>query len=136
MAEINWHGTTFTWNGNTVGNITDMSASFSEAVADIDITNIADTSCINLRPGRAKAGMFEFSLRWNPDDTGWAAMNTDRYTNTARTCVLTCPTGSTNIRQFTGKIVSMDGPVSNGEDSVYSGKVKIKLISAEVTETD
>lgn len=136
MAKRNWKGSTVTWNSQTVGGVTDLEASFFDQIRTIFITDVEDTTKVGKVPGRITAGTLSFKFNFNPDDPGFAAMQTSYETVTSATCVLTGPSGAAlETFTFTGKIMKLDGPMATDKEGIFTGAVQIALLTARASES-
>lgn len=125
MAKLG-HGTTFTWNSNTVGELTSIGG-VSLSADSIEVTTHQSSDYYKeFLPGLIDAGEFPIEGNFKQDDTnGQIAMLTDFNARTSRACVVTFP-DSIATWSFTGFLTSYEiGAADSAGVIPFSATIKI-----------
>jgi hypothetical protein len=86
-------GTTFTWDGKTVGEQVSFAGPGGVA-GTYQVTNLQSTR-VEKRPSLPDEGDFSFECNLVPNDEGQLAILADKASRTVRTCILTLSDGTT-----------------------------------------
>lgn len=122
-------GVTFTWNANTVGEITDFTGPGGAANV-IDATHLGSTAREKIM-GIADEGQFSFELNYVPTDAGQSALEADRLTRTRRACVLTLTDSPATTKSFNAYCLEFS--ISGGVDDKISASVTLEIDGAVTT---
>lgn len=123
-------GTTFSWNGNVVGELTSISG-MQKTTAFTDVTTHEDTDAFTKElPTLITAGDITLEGFFDPADTdGQLALSADQDSRTLRTVTITFPSNTGTVFTFSGYV--MDTNFSpNAIDGVIEFTATIKPFGA------
>jgi len=118
------YGTTLSWNGNTVAEVTNLSGPNMKKPA----VNVGDYSQAwdEFIAGKGDGGELKLELNFYPGDTdGQYAMYTDFKAGTARAVVLTGPTAAAFSFSFTGLITDIEPSYPQGDAMKAAVTIKV-----------
>jgi hypothetical protein len=126
MAAVHAFGTTFTWNGVVIANLTAING-IELSVDSIDVTSHQSADYYKqVLPGLIDAG--EVSIEGNfeyTDTTGQVAMMTDLNNRTSRTGIITFPSATGSTWTFTGYVLGLKIGDAGLDGTVpFSAKIK------------
>lgn len=138
MAIAIGYGTTFTWDGDPVGELTRVGP-VNITIAKQDSTNLGATNAFKtMLPGLLDPGDVELGGFFRPGDTGQAGMMADMLSRTVKAFIITFPTaissstwtGNAYVTSFTAGDATPEGIVPWAATISITGKPTLGVTAA------